>query len=207
MLHNFILYILIVFSESEPELRWDVFVSYSSKDFDWVKELCKTLEEAPFNLTVCLHQRDWEVGRTILDNMAESIYCSQKTLLIVSKSYMESSFCVQELNIAMNCESQKALRDRVIVIKLDDVSLKSLPKILRQKSFLDFSNDEQRKHYKAKLLKALPKRELEVQSDGSDGGCSECDGNNEDSEEQWDENINALPLDGISVNHREPLAV
>ncbi|XP_028406283.1 uncharacterized protein LOC114528769 isoform X2 [Dendronephthya gigantea] len=198
--------------ESEPELRWDVFVSYSSKDFDWVKELCKTLEEAPFNLIVCLHQRDWEVGRTILDNMAESIYCSQKTLLIVSKSYLESSFCMQELNIAMDRQSQKALKDRVIVIKLDDVSLKSLPKILRHKSFLDFSNDEQRKHYKTKLLKALPRRELEVECDGSDGdhdgGDPECFGDKEVLEGHWDETIDTLSLHGgIPVNHSGPLSV
>ena len=176
-------YIQIFSVESEPELRWDVFVSYSSKDFDWVKELRDTLEKPPFNLTVCSHQRDWEVGRTILDNMYESIYCSNKTLLVVSKSYLESSFCIEELNIAIGCEIQKLLKDKVIVIKLDDVSLKKLPKTLRQKSYLDFSNDEQRKHYKTKLLKALPKRDLEEPSEGSGNEVqSEGSGNEAQSE-------------------------
>ena len=143
-----------------------------------MKELCETLEKPPFNRNVCLHQRDWEVGRTILDNMTESIYCSYKTLLIVSKSYLESPFCVQELNMALECERvTKLVKDRVILIKLDDVSLKNLPKTLRQKSYLDFSNEEQRKHYKTKLLKALlPRRELDEQT-----------GNQQESEESENE--------------------
>lgn len=189
--------------ESEPELRWDVFVSYCSKDFDWVSELCKTLEQAPFNLTVCLHQRDWEAGRTILDNMAESVYCSVTTLLVVSKDYMESPFCMQELNIAMECEhssAKKLLRERVILIKLDDVSLKNLPKSLKQKSYLDFSDAEQRKHYKAKLLKALPKRKLDELSDESGNGnfCQEsaCDTL---VEEVGNENVETVPLDVVPL--------
>lgn len=83
----------------------------------------------------------------------------------------------------MDCETtaQKVLKDRVVLIKLDDVSLKGLPKVLRQKSYLDFSNEEQRKHYKTKLLKALtPRRETvecadEERSDEEESGDEECE--------------------------------
>ena len=146
--------------DSMPELRWDVFVSYNSKDFPWVKELCETLEQPPFNLKACLHERDWEIGRTVVDNMADSVYCSLRTLIILSKHYVESSYCMQELQIAMHCElDSKSCKERLVVIKLDDVSLKSLPRALRQKSYLDFSSNEERKHFKAKLQRALPRRE------------------------------------------------
>lgn len=151
----FSVYLLFHNIESDVELRWDVFVSYNSKDFAWVKELCKLLENAPFNLTVCLHQRDWEVGRTVVDNMAESVYCSRKTLLVVSKDYLLSPFCLQELNIALEFEKRKALKDRIILIKLDNASLKRLPKSLQKKSYLDFSDEQQRKYFKEKLLQAL----------------------------------------------------
>ena len=136
-------------------------MSYSSKDFPWVKELCETLEQPPFNLVVCLHQRDWELGRTVMDNMADSVYCSYKTLLIVSKNYLESTYCMQELKLAVNCESgtRSDHRDKILLIKIDDTSLRKLPKSIRQKSYLDFSNSDERKHFKEKLLKALPRRE------------------------------------------------
>ena len=133
--------------------------------------------------------------------MAESIYCSYKTLLIVSKSYLESSFCVQELNIAMDCETttQKVLKDRVILIKLDDVSLKCLPKALRQKSYLDFSNEEQRKHYKTKLLKALPpRRETEAEEGLNEEESGDKQSEDEPSEDELSEDVmENVPLNEI----------
>jgi hypothetical protein len=118
------------------------------------------------------------------------------------------------------------LKDRVILIKLDDVSLKNLPKTLRQKSYLDFSNDEQRKHYKTKLLKALqPRRELGEQSEesgneeqseesGNEEQCeepgneaqSEESGNEAQFEESGNENIEYMPLHEIR-NDSEPISV
>ena len=77
---------------------------------------------------------------------------------------------MRELSIALECEiaTKNVVKERVILVKLDDVSLKSLPKALRDKSYLDFSNDEQRKHYKSKLLKALPRREAPCEESGDE---------------------------------------
>ncbi len=137
-------------------------MSYSSHDFVWVNDLCQMLEQRPFNLTVCLHQRDWELGRSIVDNMVDSVYCSHKTLVVVSKHYVQSEYCMQELQIAMHSEiaSEVALRDRIVLIKIDDVSMERLPRILRQRSFLDCSDPEHTRHLKTNLLRVLPRREL-----------------------------------------------
>ncbi|XP_028406281.1 uncharacterized protein LOC114528769 isoform X1 [Dendronephthya gigantea] len=144
-----------------PELRWDVFVSYSSHDFGWVDNLCQMLEQPPFNLTVCLHQRDWELGRSLVDNMIDSVYCSHKTLIIVSKHYVQSEYCMQELQIAMHSEiaSELVRRERIVLIKIDDVSIQRLPRALRQKSYLDCSNSEHARHFKTNLLRILPRRQ------------------------------------------------
>ena len=148
--------------DDQPELRWDVFVSYSSHDFVWVNELCQMLEQPPFNLIVCLHQRDWELGRSLQDNMVDSIYCSYKTLIIVSKHYLQSEYCMQELQLAMHSEiaSEHVRKDRIVLIKIDDVSTQRLPRVLRQKSYLDSSDPEHAKHFKTNLLRVLPRREL-----------------------------------------------
>ena len=77
----------------------------------------------------------------------------------MSKNYLESSYCMQELQIAMHSEMCRSFsKETIVLIKIDDVSLKKLPRALRQKSYLDFSNNEQRKHFKTKLLKALPSK-------------------------------------------------
>ena len=119
------------------------------------------LERPPFNLNVCIHQRDWELGRTIADNMVESIYCSHKTLVIVSKHYVESEYCSQELQLAMYSEisNEDVKRDRIVLIKIDDVSMHRLPRALRQKSYLDCSDPEHARHFQTNLLRVLPRRE------------------------------------------------
>ena len=105
----------------------------------------------------------------------------------------------------MDCEStaQKVLKDRVVLIKLDDVSLKGLPKVLRQKSYLDFSNEEQRKHYKTKLLKALrPRRETVERGDDErsdvEGSGDEERSDEEESGDEECESMENIPLNEIS---------
>ena len=163
-----------------PELRWDVFVSYSSHDFGWVDSLCQMLEQPPFNLTVCLHQRDWELGRSVVDNMVDSVYCSHKTLIIVSKNYVRSDYCMQELQIAMHSEiaSELVRRERIVLIKIDDVSMHCLPRIIRQKSYLDCSDPEHARHLKTNLLRVLPRRETVEEQPLQDFDQQSSDGNN-----------------------------
>ena len=147
-----------------------MFVSYSSKDFEWVNDnLCTVLEKPPFNLRVCLHQRDWELGRSVVDNMVESVLRSQKTLIIVSENYLQSEYCMQELKIAMHREidGDHMQRDRIVLIKIDDVSMQRLPRFLRQKSFLDCCDPEHARHFQTNLMRVLPRREV------MDEGCSQ----------------------------------
>ena len=159
-----------------------MFVSYSSHDFEWVKKLSEVLEKPPFNLTVCLHQRDWELGRSVQDNMVDSVYCSHKTLIIVSEHYLQSKYCMQELQIAMYSEINRehTQRERIVLIKIDDVPMQRLPKFLRQKSFLDCSDPEHERHLQTNLLRVLPRRELieeerfEDEDQNSDESIASC---------------------------------
>lgn len=137
-------------------------MSYSSHDFTWVETLCQMLEKPPFNLTVCLHQRDWELGRSLIDNMVDSVYCSHKTLIILSNNYVQSEYCMQELQIAMHSEIASELnvrKDRIVLIKIDDTSIQRLPRVLRQKSYIDWYDSEHKRHFQTNLQRVLPRRE------------------------------------------------
>lgn len=78
---------------------------------------------------------------------------------------------MQELQIAMHSEiaSELVSRERIVLIKIDDVSMQRLPRVLRQKSYLDCSNPEHARHFKTNLLRVLPRRErLEEEPGPSD---------------------------------------
>lgn len=58
----------------EPELdkayEYDAFLSYSHKDIAFVLEIMNKLENDPYNLKLCLHDRDWMPGEYITDSVS-----------------------------------------------------------------------------------------------------------------------------------------
>eukprot|EP00063_Salmo_salar_P012002 XP_013986837.1 PREDICTED: toll-like receptor 13 [Salmo salar] len=77
-----------------PRYRYDAFVLYSRKDKCWVVEqLLLNLEERrpPF-LCLCLHSRDFQLGKDIVENITTSLYASHH--------FLRSNWCSMELRLA-----------------------------------------------------------------------------------------------------------
>ena len=130
-----------------------MFVTFSGKDFGWVEgNLLPLLDEN--KLKYCIHYRDFELGRDIHENMAESVYASRKVLAVISKNYVTSGFCQSELGMALY-RSTKRCDASLIVIRIDGMAKESLPKSLRNKTFLDYHNKTERKTWRERLVKHL----------------------------------------------------
>ena len=76
--------------------------------------------------------------------MAESVYKSRKTIAVVSHSFFKSKYCNHEMEIALGRLVERG-DNSVIVIKLDDVDRRKLPKALKERSYIDYfkSNDKE----------------------------------------------------------------
>ena len=82
-------------------LRATSFLSvYSSKDYAWVNENLISLFEK-HSIPYSIHTRDFELGRPIVQNMADSVYGSRKVLIVLSDNYLASNFCREELHMAV----------------------------------------------------------------------------------------------------------
>ena len=128
-------------------------MTFSGKDFGWVKgNLLPLLDEN--KLKYCIHHRDFELGRDIFENMAESVYTSRKVLAIVSKNYVTSGFCQSELGMALYRTTKRGDAS-LIVIRIDGMSKESLPKSLRNRTFLDYHDMIERKKWGERLIKHL----------------------------------------------------
>ena len=55
------------------------------------------LENQDTGLKFCVAQRDFLVGKTIIDNIMDTISKSRKTILLVDETFMESEWCQEEL--------------------------------------------------------------------------------------------------------------
>ena len=113
----------------DTELKFDAFVSFDSHDMDWMMaEVCSLLEnELGFKL--CIHRRDFECAKMIIDNIMDCMEQSGKIILIISNDFAKSHWCRCEVQLALD-EYFKNHKDVVIVIK-EMVNKKLMFKALR----------------------------------------------------------------------------
>ena len=74
------------------------FVSCTREGAKWTKRfLLPNLENEETGLHFCVAQRDFILGKTIIDNIMDTISKSRKTILLVDDTFIESKWCNEEL--------------------------------------------------------------------------------------------------------------
>ncbi|XP_068114804.1 toll-like receptor 13 [Hyperolius riggenbachi] len=129
--------------------EYDVFVSYSVQNELWVVEqLLPSLEvNGPPFFKVCIHNRDFEVGRDILENIVDSIYNSRWTVCVVSHHYLQSNWCSLEMRMATYRLLSES-KDSLILVFLDKINKEELQyyhrliKLLDKKTHLEWPDDK-----------------------------------------------------------------
>lgn len=77
---------------TQGKYKFDVFISYSSKDKKWVRgELLKRIEKV--GLRTLIDFRDFERGQPSIKEMERAVKKSRKTLLVLTPNYLKSEWC------------------------------------------------------------------------------------------------------------------
>ncbi|XP_026217824.1 toll-like receptor 13 [Anabas testudineus] len=123
--------------------QYDAFISYNIHDEPWVTgELLPRLEEEQ-GWRLCLHHRDFEPGKPIIDNITDAIYGSRKTICVISRKYLESEWCSREIQVAsFRLFDEK--KDVLILVFLEEIPTcelspyYSMRKLLKRKTYLSW---------------------------------------------------------------------
>uniref|UniRef100_A0A182Q511 TIR domain-containing protein n=1 Tax=Anopheles farauti TaxID=69004 RepID=A0A182Q511_9DIPT len=144
----------------EADFHYDVFVSYSNADRTWVLDQLLPNMEGVSQINLCLHERDFEVGYGILENIISCMDRSRCLMLIVSESFLLSHWCQFEMHLAQH-RLLETRRDELILVLLEDIPRRKCPKtlsyLLKTKTYIKWptkSVDEQVLFWK-RLHKAL----------------------------------------------------
>ena len=130
-----------------------LFIRYSSKDFSWVTEnLIFPLQK--LSIPYSIHSRDFELGRPIVQNMADSVYNSRQVLIVLSNNYLVSNFCREELHMALQRRADTG-DSSLILVTMDKLKKKQLPSALRERNLLDFEKHQKEQVSEKKLVNAL----------------------------------------------------
>ncbi|XP_059183411.1 uncharacterized protein LOC131962426 [Centropristis striata] len=115
--------------------QYDAFISYNTDDEPWViRELLPKLEgEQGWRL--CLHHRDFEPGKPIIENITDAIYGSRKTICVISRRYLESEWCSREIQVAsFRLFDEK--KDVLILVFLEDIPTSHMSPYYRMRKLL-----------------------------------------------------------------------
>ncbi|XP_067279401.1 toll-like receptor 22 [Pseudorasbora parva] len=140
-------YLLLAFlydnkkKQSGSTFQYDAFISYNTNDEPWVMEELIPKLEGDQGWRLCLHHRDFEPGRPIIDNIVDGIYSSRKTICVITKNYLESNWCSSEVQVA-SFRLFDEQKDVLILVFLEDIPTHQLSpyhkmrKQVKKKSYL-----------------------------------------------------------------------
>lgn len=115
----------IPLAELQRNLHFHAFISYSEHDSVWVKnELVPCLEKE--NIRICLHERNFVPGKSIVENIISCIERSYKSIFVLSPSFVQSEWCHYELYFAHHNLFHEG-SDNLILILLEPIPQNHIP--------------------------------------------------------------------------------
>lgn len=129
---------------------FDVFISYSSKDDEWVtKTLLPRIEQA--GLKVCIDFRDFAAGKAALHNMRDASKSSRRTLLVMTPNWIASEWTAYE-NILSRTNDPSGLKQKTIPLLLETCEI---PEDISILTFINFTRADRLDLAWRQLLTAL----------------------------------------------------
>lgn len=166
----------IVKSKSDEGVEtflYDVFVSYSDQNRNWVLDEFIPNVEKRESINVCLHERDFQVGFGILENIVSCMDRSRCLLLLVSQNFLSSQWCQFEMNLAQH-RLLETRREKLILVLLEDIPVDKQPKtlkyLMRTKTYIKwpvFGSAEEKQLFWKRLKKSIISSKWENESYGS----------------------------------------
>ncbi len=141
----------------EIEFKYDVFISYSSANKDWVrKDLLTALENA--GLKACIDFRDFKPGKPSIKNIRDSILASKHVLVIITESYVKSGWT--DFEYMLSQEFDPANRNERIVPLLKEKC--ELPPEIKHLTYVNFFDPDDWDISWKQLFAALGKTDVIV---------------------------------------------
>lgn len=152
---------------------YDAFVSYCEQNREWVLDEFIPNIERRESINVCLHERDFQVGYGILENIVSCMDRSRCLLLLISENFLLSQWCQFEMNLAQH-RLLETRREKLILVLLEDIPTRKQPKtlkyLMRTKTYIKWPQsgtaDEKALFWK-RLKKAIISSKWERDSYGS----------------------------------------
>ena len=130
---------------SHAQLKYDVFLSYSNVDREWVgMTLLPYLED--HNYKVCFSERDFKYGKNLVNSIASSICKSMTIIALISPEYLHSRWCFDHelMFTKTRILNKDSSRNSLLIVKFRSCEL---PKVLTREKYLDYTDTYVNPHF------------------------------------------------------------
>ncbi|CAG2236551.1 unnamed protein product [Mytilus edulis] len=112
------------------EYAYDGFVVYCDTDREWVHQKLVPFLEVEHGYKLCIHYRDFHVGKLIVDNILENMEESRKIILVMSNGFCKSKWCQFEVLLA-NDRCLNNGSETLATVLLEDVNSRYFTNVLK----------------------------------------------------------------------------
>uniref|UniRef100_T1JLB7 TIR domain-containing protein n=1 Tax=Strigamia maritima TaxID=126957 RepID=T1JLB7_STRMM len=149
---------LVTEEDIDAAKQYDAFVSYSSADGEWVRDvLVAGLEEGQPAYKLCLHERDWLAGEFIPEQIVLSVQESRRTIIVLTPDFLSSAWSQIEFNVAYHKAFEDRVRRLIVVVPKEmpklDMARDDLRAFLATTTYLEASKP----HFWTKLRCSMPR--------------------------------------------------
>ncbi|XP_010753891.2 toll-like receptor 13 isoform X1 [Larimichthys crocea] len=129
---------------------YDAFISYNAHDEAWVYREMLPVLEGEQGWRLCLHHRDFQPGKPIIENITDAIYRCRKTICVISRHYLQSEWCSREIQMA-SFRLFDEQKDVLVLLFLEDIPAHQLSpyyrmrKLVKKRTYLSWLQAGQHK--------------------------------------------------------------
>ncbi|VDI65933.1 Hypothetical predicted protein [Mytilus galloprovincialis] len=138
---------VLVENDDDKSYMYGAFVSYADEDSTFAHKQLLTKLEKENGIILCLHKRNFLPGNDIATNITSAIHNSRRTIIIMSRNFLKSYWCMFEYNMArMESIYERGHENVLFLIFIDKIASKELPlhilELVQSQSYIEYPNDE-----------------------------------------------------------------